>query len=43
MKTNEEVIKNDTLAVEIIYGASKEDYTETNINGEKLNVQVEVV
>ena len=43
VKQNEEVIKHDTLAVEVVYGADRETYTETNINGEKLNIDVEVV
>ena len=43
VKQNEEVIKHDTLAVEVVYGVDRETYTETNINGEKLNIDVEVV
>ena len=43
IKQNEDLIKNDTLALEIIYNTKRKDYTETNINGEKLNIDVEVV
>ena len=43
IKQNEELIKHDTLAVEVIYGEARESYTESNINGEILNVDVEVV
>lgn len=43
IKQNEELIKHDTLAVEIIYGSNRKGYTETNINGEKLNIDVEVI
>jgi isoleucyl-tRNA synthetase len=35
-------IKGETLALDIVYNAEKE-YTESNINGEKLNIAVEVV
>ena len=37
-----DVIKRDTLTEEIVFGAERE-YTETTINGEKLNMAVEVV
>ena len=37
-----DVIKRDTLTEEIVFGAERE-YTETTINGEKLNMEVEVV
>ena len=43
VKQNEELIKHDTLAVEIVYGKEKEGYTETNINGETLNIDVEKI
>ena len=43
IKQNAELIKHDTLAVEIVYDADRADYTETNINGENLNIDVEVV
>ena len=42
IKENEKLIKHDTLATEIIYNQDKTEYTETNINGEKLNIDVEV-
>ncbi|MCM0650965.1 isoleucine--tRNA ligase [Clostridium swellfunianum] len=35
-------IMRETLAIEVVYNASKE-YSEANINGEKLNLAVEVV
>ena len=41
IKQNEEIIKHDTLALKIIYNEERKDYTETNINGEKLNIDVE--
>jgi isoleucyl-tRNA synthetase len=37
-----DVIKRETLTLEIVQGADRE-YTETNINGEKLDLAVEVV
>ncbi len=42
IKENEELIKHETLAKEIIYDLSKEGYTDTNINGETLKIDVEV-
>lgn len=36
-------IKKDTLTVDIIYNSSDVEYTETTINGEKLNINVVVV
>ena len=42
IKENEELIKHDTLAVDIKYNETRESYVETNINGEKLNIDVEV-
>ena len=42
IKENEELIKHDTLAVKVIYDEERAEYTETNINGEKLNIDVEV-
>ena len=43
IKKHEELIKHDTLALKVIYDEPKEDsYIETNINGEKLNIFVEV-
>ena len=35
-------IKKDTLTVDIIYDSSDVEYTETTINGEKLNINVVV-
>ena len=43
IKQNADLIKHDTLAVEIVYDADRADYTDTNINGENLNIDVEVV
>jgi isoleucyl-tRNA synthetase len=43
IKENEELIKHDTLTIKVIYNQDRENYTETNINGESLNVDVEVV
>ena len=43
IKQNAELIKHDTLAVEIVYDTDRADYTDTNINGENLNIDVEVV
>lgn len=43
IKKNEELIKHDTLAVALIYDKDKDTYTEMNINGENLNMDVEIV
>ena len=43
IKKNEEVIKHDTLALKVIYHEERENYTTTNINGESLDIDVEVV
>lgn len=43
IKKNEELIKHDTLAVKILYNENRNSYVETNINGENLNIDVEVV
>ena len=43
IKENEELIKHDTLAKEVIYNENRNTYTESNINGEILNIDVEVV
>lgn len=43
IKKNEELIKHDTLAVAVIYNKDKDTYTEMNINGENLNIDVEIV
>ena len=42
IKENSELIKHDTLAIEIIYNENRKDYIETNINGEVLNIDVEI-
>ena len=43
IKQNAELIMHDTLAVGILYNEQRDNYTETNINGETLNIDVEVV
>ena len=43
VKKNEELIKHDTLAVNVIYNGKREDYTDTSINGESLKIDVEVI
>ena len=43
IKQKAELIKHDTLAINIIYNQDRKEYTETNINGETLNIDVEVV
>ena len=43
VKKNEELIKHDTLAVNIVYNKDRNTYVETNINGEKLDIDVEVI
>ena len=43
IRKNEELIKNDTLANKVIYHEERDNYTTTNINGEKLDIDVEVV
>ena len=43
IKANADLIMHDTLALDIVYGAERAEYTETNINGENLNIDVEVV
>ena len=42
IQKNESIIKHDTLAVEIIYNQNRNTYTEMNINGESLKIDVEV-
>jgi isoleucyl-tRNA synthetase len=39
----EDTIKHDTLAVNVLYDEANKEYVETPINGEKLNIFVEVV
>ena len=41
IKKYEETIKNDTLANNIFYNKEGRDYTDTNINGESLKIDVE--
>ena len=43
IKKFEETIKHDTLANNIFYDEQKEGYTDTNINGEILKIDVEVI
>ena len=43
IKKYSEQIQKDTLANNIFYNENRENYTETSINGEKLNIDVEVV
>jgi isoleucyl-tRNA synthetase len=43
VKKFEEQIKHDTLADNVFYNETRTNYTETSINGEKLNIDVEVV
>lgn len=43
IKQNAGLIKHDTLALDIVYDAERADYTETNINGEELKIDVEVI
>ncbi|MBP3256004.1 MAG: isoleucine--tRNA ligase [Clostridia bacterium] len=43
IKKFEEQIKHDTLAENVFYNETRTNYTETSINGEKLNIDVEVV
>ena len=41
IKKHEDVIKHETLAVEIKYNEPRNGYTNTNINGEMLDIDVE--
>ena len=43
VKKYEDVIKHDTLAKDILYDVDEKDYVQTPINGENLNIFVEVV
>lgn len=43
IKENENLIKHDTLAEKVIYNIERTEYTETNINGESLKIDVEVI
>ena len=41
VKKYEDTIKHDTLALDVKYNEAREYYTETNINGENVNIDVE--
>ena len=43
VKKYEDTIKHDTLAKNVFYNETDKEYVETQINGEKLNIFVEVV
>ena len=43
IKKNEKLIKHDTLAKNIIYDEERNNYTDTNINGEMLKIDVMVI
>ena len=43
IKENENQIKHDTLAKKIVYHEERENYITTNINGEDLDIDMEVV
>ena len=43
VKKYEDVIKHDTLAKDVLYNIDGKDYVQTPINGENLNIFVEVV
>ena len=43
IKKFEESLKRDTLTENIVYNAERSSYTEININGEKLNIDVEKI
>ena len=43
IKKNEELIKHDTLALKVLYNEENISYVDTNINGENLKIQVQVV
>ena len=43
VKKYEDVIKHDTLAKDVLYNVEGKDYVQTPINGENLNIFVEVV
>jgi len=42
IKDNTDLIKHDTLALDIVYNKERNGYLETNINGELLKIDVEV-
>ena len=43
IKKNEEIIKRDTLTEKVVYHQEREGYTTNNINGESLDIDVEVI
>lgn len=43
IEKNKLEIKKETLTIEIVYNAERKEYTECNINGEKINIDVEVI
>ena len=43
IKKHEEEIKSETLALTVKYNEDRKDYVDTNINGEHINLDVEVV
>ena len=43
VKKYEDIIKHDTLAKDVLYNVEGKDYVQTPINGENLNIFVEVV
>lgn len=42
IKENAELIKHDTLALDIVYNEERDEYVDTNINGEMIKIDVEV-
>ena len=42
IKKYEQEIKHETLTDEVVYNAKRENYTDTNINGEHIDIDVEV-
>ena len=42
IKKFEDTVKKETLTVDVVYGANDVEYTETTINGEKLDMAVKV-
>ena len=43
IKKNEATIKRDTLTEKVVYHQEREDYATNNINGESLDIDVEVI
>ena len=43
VKKFEETIKHDTLAVDVVYGEDRDGYSDVNINGESIKLDVEKV